>query len=106
MEAFAGACARGALAFCTTLILANNQIGDVGMQAFSTAVAGGALAQLQTLWLSDNQIGDAGLSSLSEALASGALPSLYELSIGARGAPVNAQLDAACRSHRPYIRLQ
>ena len=36
------------------LYLADNQIGDKGMNSFSTALVSGALPQLETLVVSDN----------------------------------------------------
>lgn len=46
----------GALAQCTKLHLAHNQIGDVGMEAFASACATGAMAQCAELSLTENKI--------------------------------------------------
>ena len=50
---------------CTFLNLAENKIGDKGLEAFSAALASGAMAQLRVLRLGSNKIGDKGLEALS-----------------------------------------
>ena len=63
------------MANCTLLGLDHNNIGDVGMEAFASACASGALPQVENLFLHQNHIGDAGLEALAKAAASGALTS-------------------------------
>ena len=63
------------------LNLSNNQIGDAGVTALAQACAAGALAQCTTLVLGGNKIGDKGIEALSEALATGAMASLTALSV-------------------------
>ena len=55
------------------LYLQFNQIGDAGVTALAQACAAGALAQCTTLVLGGNKIGDKGIEALSEALATGAM---------------------------------
>eukprot|EP00966_Prymnesium_polylepis_P180989 4192106-Prymnesium_polylepis.1 len=53
--------ARGALPQLKIFALADNQIGDEGMNSFSTALASGAMANLEELALFNNLIGDEGM---------------------------------------------
>ena len=41
----------------TSLGLANNKIGDKGLEALSAAFATGAMASLETLYVDDGQLG-------------------------------------------------
>ena len=95
----------GSLANLILLFLSGNKIGDEGMKALSSAIASGSLGNLIVLDLSDNHIGDKGMEAFSSAIASGSLPSLYYLLVG-RPWTENGNLKAACRAHRPYVRLK
>ena len=58
MQAFSSAIATGSLGPCTTIDLAKNKIGDLGMQALATAVSSGSMGSLVELSLFGNRIGD------------------------------------------------
>ena len=87
------------MANCRLLDLDNNKIGDSGMEAFASACASGALASCQKLYLGGNFIGDAGMEAFASACASGAMASLKTLYVddGPLGTQHPA-LKAACQA--------
>lgn len=75
----ATAVASGALRHCVDLDLAENAMGDEGVEALSLALGAGAMAYLTSLALGSNQIGDAGAMHLANALDRGAVRRLEGL---------------------------